>query len=340
VLQFDGMPSLPPKVHLIPVPTPFSVGPTNCFLIEGRPLTLVDTGPLTAAATTGLDEGLAALGYKVEDLERLVISHAHVDHFGLAASIKRRSKAELLLAGEDRPMVELFHQTHRRIFQRYGELSRRAGFPEKLLEKTREIYEVFFKLAEDTPVDHVLREGDELDSGIGTLIIHQVPGHTAGSVCLYQRESRVLFSGDTVLRDVTTNPFFGGTDRAKVGLIHYLPSLERLSQLAIDLILPGHGPLVDEGPALIAKIRSHHQRRSALIREILEQGPRRPYDVARELFPKLPLSEVWLALADTMGHLELLEASGELVSYEDQGELKVRPASWNVSEPHPTGCPT
>ena len=71
------------------------VGRVNAYLIEDSPLTLVDSGPNSAKALDELEQALAARGLRVEDIELLVISHQHMDHFGLASILARRSGAEV-----------------------------------------------------------------------------------------------------------------------------------------------------------------------------------------------------------------------------------------------------
>src|SRR3954451_14189170 len=75
------------------------IGSVNAWLLRGRPLTLVDTGPLDAAALAALEEGLGALGLRVEDIELVLATHHHVDHIGLAATIQRRSGATVAVLG-------------------------------------------------------------------------------------------------------------------------------------------------------------------------------------------------------------------------------------------------
>lgn len=302
-----------PGVHLIRVPTPFPVGPTNCWLIEGSPLTLFDTGPLTADALTSLEAGLAALGHRVEDLERLVISHGHIDHFGLAATLKKRSGAKLFLYTDERRMVEQFQATHERIFEKYVILSREAGFPEQLIERSQAEFEIFFRIAQDVGVDHCLVDGEELDSGQGPWQVIHAPGHTPGSLCLLDTTRKRLLSGDVLLRDITTNPFFGGNERTRVGLRYYGPSLEALRALDLDLVLPGHGAMITEARTVIDRMLRHHRVRAGKILDLLAGGALTPYEVTRGLFPKVAGSDQWLALADTMGHLEVLVSDGAVV---------------------------
>src|SRR5947199_585356 len=81
------------KVHRIIVPTPFYVGPVNVYLIEEEPLTLIDAGPRDEASLAALRAGLQQLGYKFSDVRRVIVSHAHADHYGLAQRIQEESKA-------------------------------------------------------------------------------------------------------------------------------------------------------------------------------------------------------------------------------------------------------
>src|ERR687889_2221236 len=86
---------LPGDVHRIALPTPFQIGDVNTWLLRGSPLTLVDAGPRMEETEARLEEGLAALGVAVEDLELIVLTHQHDDHVGLAGELQRRSDAEI-----------------------------------------------------------------------------------------------------------------------------------------------------------------------------------------------------------------------------------------------------
>jgi glyoxylase-like metal-dependent hydrolase (beta-lactamase superfamily II) len=82
-------------IHRLAIPTPFQVGRVNAYLIEDSPLTLLDSGPNSAKAMDELEQALARHGHAVEDLELLIVTHQHIDHFGLASVLARRSGAEV-----------------------------------------------------------------------------------------------------------------------------------------------------------------------------------------------------------------------------------------------------
>ena len=86
-------------IHVLPIPTPFRVGRVNCHLIEDDPLTLVDTGPNSGKALDELDVALRERGHAIADLERIVITHQHLDHMGLVYHHKNRPERPTLNEG-------------------------------------------------------------------------------------------------------------------------------------------------------------------------------------------------------------------------------------------------
>jgi len=86
------------KIIPISVPTPFYIGPVNVYLIAEDPITIIDTGPKTKEAVTALRDGLRVNGFRVSDIRRIVLTHAHEDHCGLARSLRDEAKnAEVLV---------------------------------------------------------------------------------------------------------------------------------------------------------------------------------------------------------------------------------------------------
>ncbi|HTH37499.1 MAG TPA: MBL fold metallo-hydrolase, partial [Pyrinomonadaceae bacterium] len=86
------------KILPISVPTPFYVGDVNVYLIREDPVTLIDVGPKTPEAAEALRGGLAAHGVKFSDIHRIVLTHAHEDHCGLAKQVRDEARnAEILM---------------------------------------------------------------------------------------------------------------------------------------------------------------------------------------------------------------------------------------------------
>ena len=86
------------RIVPISLPTPFYIGPVNVYLIAEDPLTIIDTGPKTKETIEALRAGLRKAGFLVSDLRRIVLTHAHEDHCGLARSLRDEAKnAEVLV---------------------------------------------------------------------------------------------------------------------------------------------------------------------------------------------------------------------------------------------------
>src|SRR4029079_3486270 len=95
-------------IHRLQIPTPFAVGRVNCYLIEDRPLTLVDTGPNSGTSLDELARPLSALGRSLEEIELVVLTHQHIDHLGLVEIIASRSGAEVAAIDVVVPFIENF----------------------------------------------------------------------------------------------------------------------------------------------------------------------------------------------------------------------------------------
>jgi glyoxylase-like metal-dependent hydrolase (beta-lactamase superfamily II) len=186
------------KVHLLST-SPYSA---NVYLLP-------DAGVLIDTGISGSDT-LAAVSRFMppEDLEMVVLTHAHYDHSGALVDIVKRSGAGIALHRDDAPL---------------------------LCDNQGSVAVMFGAVAPDVGVDRLLLDGDVI-AGVGLEVIH-TPGHTPGSICLYQRESKVLFSGDTVFGGggVGRVDLFGGDAAALVR------SIERLTKLDIEVLYPGHG---------------------------------------------------------------------------------------------------
>src|SRR5215213_2864995 len=191
------------KIIPIAVPTPFPVGDVNVYLIKDEPLTLIDTGPKTPEAVKALRTRLARHGVKLSDIRRIILTHAHEDHCGLAKTIRDEAgNAEILVHG-----WETGHLFGRLEKQEHHKLIVRAGVPDEVWHKMQDYYESF-RLLTDALEDgdfKELRDESELEFKSGVLKVLHTPGHTPGSCSFIRESNRTLLCGDCVLKRITPN---------------------------------------------------------------------------------------------------------------------------------------
>ncbi|MDH4207848.1 MAG: MBL fold metallo-hydrolase [Anaerolineae bacterium] len=317
------MKEVAPGILQLSIPTPFPVGPVNVYLLEGEPLTLVDAGPRTEDAFEVLKAGLSELGYSVSDVEQVVITHAHHDHFGQAGRIVEESGAALLSFRENKYPLEKFDTWWEKRMAYLSDLMIKEGAPRESLteiDAIRGIGQYAAPVPELTPLD----DNDEVRMGGSTWRALHTPGHALGHLCFYHQESRLLLSGDHLLRDITSNPVLetprrGMRERPR-SLPDYVQSLRRVRNLEIRKALPGHGEPVYDHRAHIDSILTHHAVREGLILQLLRQKDSTVYELGVALFGgELPGVELFLVMSEVIGHLDLLQLEGKVTRAEEDG---------------------
>ena len=317
---------MPPSAEFfqrVVVPTPFKVGPANVYVFSDGPVTLIDCGPNTWAAENALRLGLAERGLVLEQIARIIVTHAHPDHFGLAPRLHDISGAEVYVGEHDLPKI-----SGTRDMYATGALLIEAGIPlDELLRWGRDApRDLDPKMEELTPIhagDRFEFEGFELEA------LH-LPGHTSGHICMLEPERRVLFAGDTLISHITPNPILEPTPEdprvRRKSLIEYIRTLDVLLSLDLREVWPGHGEPILDPPSLIAGIEEHHQERKEEIAALLdgELEPRSAWELARAMFPGLEGFDNYLGVSEVVAHLDLVEAEGRAVSFEREGVIFYR----------------
>jgi glyoxylase-like metal-dependent hydrolase (beta-lactamase superfamily II) len=308
---------------LIPVPLAH-VGSVNVWLLPGEPLTLVDTGPRDDAALAALEAGLRAEGARIEDIELLLLTHHHVDHVGLAATIAQRSGATVaglhaLADYAERYDAEV--EEDRRFSHR---LMRHHGVPEPVVAGDEPFWDFLRHNAEPFEVDRRLRDGDELRAGGRTLRVVARPGHSTTDTLFVDEREALAFTGDHLLSRISSNTEIASPERCADGRarsrVRYLDGVRRTAGMPLRRLLTGHGaPVTGHGRLVTARLLEH-ERRGGRILAILEDGPSSAYAVAQRLWvartvAEQPLLVVW----EVLGHLELLLAAGHVVERRQDG---------------------
>ena len=244
-----------PGIWRLKLPCPWPGVPHgNAWVMQrGAGIVLFDTGVGGRGRLRMLDVALAQAGFGVEDVELVVCTHAHSDHYGLAASICAQTGCELWMHPKWEH-IRLQADDPQAALDARLEVGRMSGVPLAALDRYRQD-------RTDKPEDLIdgirapdreLVPGVEVETDVGTWSVIETPGHAPSHVCLHQAERRLLVSGDHLLG--RTVIFFDYGD-APDPCGEYVTSLDAIAPLPVDLCLPGHGKPFRDPEAKIADAR-------------------------------------------------------------------------------------
>lgn len=182
---------------------------SNIYLINKQ--VLIDSG--TGFNFDSLKESLRKLHVNIEDIKKVINTHCHFDHVGGNIHFK---KAKIALHKEDAPALED--------------------------ENNKESFSfIFGAKMKQMSVDVKLDDGDILRINDVKLKVIHTPGHTKGSICLYDAKNKILFSGDTIFADnIGRTDLIGGSRKI------IMNSLGIIKNLDVNILLPGHGAILLE----------------------------------------------------------------------------------------------
>lgn len=323
LLSGEDLDAFMPRIHPIVVETPLPVGPVNAYLLADEPVTLVDAGPKTPAALAALRSGFIAAGVPLDALKRIILTHGHIDHFGLAASLQHETGAEILAHPDDTTKF----RGDREVAQGFLRFLASSGAPSELGQAVLAALARYRTMIDPIETFTPVAEGARISVADGVLEVLHMPGHSSGHICLLSTSA--LFAGDVLLEEISANPLLDfKPDGTRVRTLPLLiGSLRRLLSLRVDTVLPGHGEPFSHPQRRVEALLAHHLERKAQIFAMIGDEPAQPFDLAQKLFPtEDPITHV-LALSEVIGHLDLLVEDGLLEEMLEEGRLCYRRAN-------------
>ena len=305
-------------MNIIPIsiPTPFYVGDVNVYLIKEDPITLIDVGPKTDEAAKALRAKLGKEGIQFSDIRRIVLTHAHEDHCGLAKRVRDEAKNADILVHD----WETGHLFGRLAQDNNKKLLLRSGVPVAVFEEMRVLYGEISLLTDSLEDGEFspLADGMELEFTSGSLKVLHTPGHTPGSCSFVREANRTLICGDCVLKRITPNPILSPDPIDPNGrfrsLAEYLVSLAKIRGYSPTLVYGGHGePVTDFEEIFNRYVRAIDERQKRVI-SIVSSVDITAYELAGILFDKSFEHDVhrFLAISEAVAHLDYAESEGKI----------------------------
>jgi len=295
----DAFPGLTVHVHL---------------LLDLGPPTIIDAGSGFGEANRQLMHGLELVRSEfsepigLADVQRIIITHGHIDHFGgLSFLHERAPQAEIAIHELDVLILTSFEErvaVAKRAIRRFLQ---EAGVGAELLADFMDVYGFSKKNVHSLPVGRTLIDNQELD---GLRFIH-TPGHCPGQVCIIAGD--VIFTADDILPEISPHQA-PESIMPYTGLGHYLESLDKVERLGeFRLALGGHqGPMTDL-PKRISDIRQgHHRKLDKILNIVRNNGPLTINEISQQLYTHVRGFHVLLALEEVAAHVEYLSQHAKL----------------------------
>jgi glyoxylase-like metal-dependent hydrolase (beta-lactamase superfamily II) len=296
----------------------------NLFLIEDDPLTLVDAGPNSGSSLEELGHQLRRLGRSIEDLERVLITHQHIDHIGLVEIVAARSAAEVVALDPLARFVENYREEATADDAHAGEMMRRHGIPEDVVTALQSVSLAFRAWGARAHVTRRVADGETIDFAGRSLEVHFRPGHSPTDTVFMDTRHGLLIGGDHLLAHISSNPLISRPPGRRP-LIEYIDSLEQTRAMEIGTVLPGHGVPIDDHRSLIDDRLRLHRRRADKIHKLIAERPRSAYEVAQALWGNVAVTQAFLALSEVLGHTDVLVDDGRVAAEEDDsGNVRFR----------------
>ncbi len=321
-----------PGIWSIPVPLPnnsLRYVFVYAFETDAGPY-LVDAGWNTDDAYAALDAGLSELGCEMRDVQGVLVTHIHPDHYGLAGRVREASGAWIALHPADAALIHDRYEEPTDLLDRVGAMLRRVGAPPDELASLQRAAMPVLPFVSTVKPDLLVEDGDKPEVPGWDLVAIWTPGHSPGHLCFWESDRRLMLSGDHVLPRITPNiPFHPQAGADPLG--DYLRSLARLDEFDADEVLPAHEHRFVGLQGRLAELRAHHEHRFGEVISAIKEGDTTAWAIAA----RMHWSRSWdriegfmrrAAVAEALAHLRALETRGVVV------EVMGEPSHWSLAE--------
>jgi glyoxylase-like metal-dependent hydrolase (beta-lactamase superfamily II) len=298
---------------------PFRLNHVNVYLIDdGSSWNIVDTG-LSNKATQETWKQLLSGHMAGRAISKIIVTHHHPDHVGLASWLADRGEAEVVMSGTEYLLgLTYWLDSDAMKANHYREFYRARGLEPEIAESILDRSARYQSLTSPLPFSfRRLLHGDRLKLNTRTLEVITGGGHAPEQMMLYCREARVFFAGDQIMLGITPNVSVSPRNPSGDVLGLFLASLRALAS-DIDegaLVLPGHNLPFTGLTRRVDEINSHHEARLQDIVYFCSHVPRSAADLLKILF-RSPIDRAVMELAfgEACAHVNRLLEQGRIVT--------------------------
>lgn len=301
-------------IFQVKVPLPFPLRFVNAYVVKGlEGYTVIDPGIHTADAELCWHEALALMKLKFSDIQKIVLTHHHPDHYGLSGWLQQETGAQVWMSEAGKRQVDYLWGPYRRGTVDLYNLFKLHGMESQVGDTIVEHMEDFISLVSPQPEVSLINSNELFLLGDHYYQPIHTPGHAYGQLMFYCESSGEVFCGDQVLPQITPNigllPLPGIDDNP---LQSFLDSLAFISTLPITNAYPGHrDPFIGFAERCHEIIAHHHDRLDRLV--VMIDEPRNAYELCLKFFgSKLSIHQLRFAMAETLAHLVYLRELGKV----------------------------
>lgn len=299
------------NLYNIEIPLPRSpLNSLNCYVIKALERNLIiDTGWNRKECMNAMQNGLTELEVDLRKTD-FFITHMHADHLSLVSNLATDTSTIYF----NKPDVDRIKSEPR--WDGFINFARENGFPENELQEVLPSHPGYKYRLKGSPTFTLLREHDVISIGDYIFKCVETPGHTSGHMCLYEPNKKVFVAGDHILSDIT--PVIQLWSDEENPLKDYLASLDKVYELEVEIVLPGHRGILRKCGERIQELKHHHRRRLDEVLSILERGSKNAYQVASQMswdisydsWDLFPVLQKWFATGEATAHLKYLQEKG------------------------------
>lgn len=301
----------------------------NSYLLpDGEGYTLIDPGFNTEATIAFWHEISKEIGFTFDQIRKIIVTHHHPDHYGLAGWFQQQSHAPVYVStvareqieglwGEGRPLVAFFMETYQK-----------NGLPEDLLGQMRIHLDNNMQQVLPQATLTLLDEGESIQIGDAVFEVLSIPGHAAGHNAFYSKALQIIFVGDQVMPGSLPDTCYVSDEFDPSPIHSFIQSLDKLKPYSVQLAFPGHHQPFAHFTERLAQLKElNAERQQKVVDQFTADEWKTAYEAYYGVFEPVPaLIQKRFHFTETISRVRYALSRGLIEQTEQNGVVKYRKA--------------